>query len=303
MWCLSVNLLFKSVNIDTLSHYRTFWKKTVEKSSDYSLGVLFCWARAYGYEFAFEDDEELVWIRGSRPEEHYLAPVGKWDHPDWEEILPARFGSEVCFKLVPETLVNIWRSQMGDAVQAVPNRGSWEYLHSVSELAELAGNKYMRKRNRINQFIKQTPYTYMPITEELIPRIAEFQIAWCESYKIFHGADGVSRENKGIITNILPNWSSLPELFGGAIEAYGNIIAYTIAEAADNDTIMIHVEKASLEYSAAYQIISREFLQHEGGRYKTVNREEDMDDMSLRDAKMSYHPMDFVKKYTVTIKL
>ena len=298
-----MNLLFKSVSLDTLSHYRTFWKKTPVKSSDYSIGVLLCWARAFGYELAFEDDEELVWIKGSKPDDHCLAPVGRWDHPDWEEILLARFGVEAEFRLVPEALVDIWRAQMGDAVHAVPERGSWEYLHSVSELAELAGNKYMRKRNRINQFIKQTPYTYLPITDELIPRIAEFQQTWCESYKIFHGAEGVCRENRGIIADILPNWSSLPELFGGAIEAYGRIIAYTIAEVADDETIMIHVEKASLEHNAAYQVISKEFLRHDGGLYKTVNREEDMGDISLRDAKMSYHPSDFIKKYTVTVKL
>ena len=298
-----MKLLFKSVNLDTISHYRSFWKKTPVKSSDYSVGVLLCWERAYGYELSFEDDEELVWIKGNRPDEHYLAPVGRWDHPDWEEILLARFGAEAHFRLVPEALADIWRAQMGSAVEAVPDRDSWEYLYSVSELAELAGNKFMRKRNRINQFIKQTPYTYLPMTEELIPRIAEFQTEWCESYKIFRGAQGVSRENRGIISNILPNWSRLPELSGGAIEACGKIIAYTIAEAADDETVMIHVEKASLEQSAAYQVISREYLLHEGSAYKTVNREEDMGDPSLRDAKMSYHPSDFIKKFNVTIKL
>jgi hypothetical protein len=42
---------------------------------------------------------------------------------------------------------------------------------------------------------------------------------------------------------------------------------------------------------------------HEGKSYNTVNREEDMADPGLRDAKMSYHPTDFVKKYAVVINL
>jgi hypothetical protein len=66
---------------------------------------------------------------------------------------------------------------------------------------------------------------------------------------------------------------------------------------------MIHFEKADLAYNAAFQVINREFLANECGRFTTVNREEDMADPGLRDAKMSYHPADFVKKYTVRINL
>jgi hypothetical protein len=192
---------------------------------------------------------------------------------------------------------------MGDAVMAEENRASWEYLHNVEELAELSGNKYMRKRNRVNQFRKQNPYSYIPITEEILPRIVEFQTEWRESYREFKGFESVSLESEGIIRGILGNWNRLPHMMGGAIETMGRIAAYTIAEEADDDTIMIHFEKADLGYSSAYQVINREFLLRGGGRYKIVNREEDMDDPGLRDAKTSYHPSGFVKKYTVRINL
>jgi hypothetical protein len=299
-----VRLLFKNVNIDTIVPYLEFWKKTPQKSTDYSPGVLMCWERALGYQFAFEEDEGLAWIRGQSPFEHYLAPVGDWAaHSDWDEIIRARFGEEVDFQIVPESLVEIWRAQMGGAVTTEENRGSWEYLHNVRDLAELSGNRYMRKRNRVNQFAKQNPYSYIPITEAELPRIEAFQREWCESYKPFNTSGSIEMESEGIIRAILANWGRLPRMLGGAIETMGNIVAYTIAEAADDDTIMIHFEKASLDYSAAYQVINREFLQREGSGYATVNREEDMNDPGLRDAKMSYHPSGFVKKYTVRIRL
>ena len=38
----------------------------------------------------------------------------------------ARFGAEAHFRLVPEALADIWRAQMGSAVEAVPDRDSWE---------------------------------------------------------------------------------------------------------------------------------------------------------------------------------
>ncbi|MDR1651554.1 MAG: phosphatidylglycerol lysyltransferase domain-containing protein [Synergistaceae bacterium] len=299
-----MRLLFKSVNLDTISQYLDFWKKMPQKSSDYSSGVLLCWERALGYQFAFDGSEPLVWISGKQPYDHYLAPVGPWNEfSDWEGIIRARFGERAEFRLVPETLVNIWRGQMKDAVEAEENRASWEYLHMAADLAELSGNKYMRKRNRVNQFRKQNPYEYITITEEILPRIAEFQREWCESYREFSGFESIERESEGIISGILGSWSRLPQLLGGAVESMGRIVAYTIAERADDDMVMIHFEKASLSYNAAYQVINREFLLHEGGAFRIVNREEDMDDPGLRDAKNSYHPMDFVRKYTVRINL
>ena len=299
-----MRLFFKSVNLDTLAPYLDIWKKTPQKSSDYSSGVLLCWEKAMGYQFAFDEHEELVWIKGSFPEEHFLAPVGDWNlHSDWKGIIRARFGYKAEFRLVPEHLLNIWSAQMGKAVSAEENRASWEYLHNASELAELAGNKYMRKRNRVNQFRKQNPYTYAPITPDLLPRIVSFQEEWCESYREFGGFESIERESEGIITNILGNWEHLPQLMGGMIETMGSIAAYTIAEDAGNGIVMIHFEKASLAYNAAFQVINKEFLARECSRFITVNREEDMDDPGLRDAKMSYHPVDFVKKYTVRIDL
>lgn len=298
-----MKLLFQSINLETMEEYSKYWKHAAQKSSDYSTGVLLCWERALGYEIAFEEDEGLAWIRGREPFQHYLAPVGRWEHADWEDLLRARFEGDVAFQLVPEALVGIWREQLGDAAEISENRDSWEYLHSVAELAELSGNKYMRKRNRINQFAKQNPYTYIPITEEHIPRIVAFQQEWCESYQAFGNAQSIARESEGIVRNILGNWTRLPQLLGGAIEVLGEIAAYTVAEAVDDDLLMIHFEKASIAYNAAYQVINHDFLRHEGARFKTVNREEDMGDPGLRDAKMSYHPTDFVKKYTVKIRL
>jgi len=44
------------------------------------------------------------------------------------------------------------------------------------------------------------------------------------------------------------------------------------------------------------------FLEHNGEQFNFVNREQDLGDEGLRKAKLSYHPVDFVKKYRVTLK-
>jgi len=43
------------------------------------------------------------------------------------------------------------------------------------------------------------------------------------------------------------------------------------------------------------------FLGHSNETLKTVNREQDLDNEGLRKAKLSYHPVDFIKKYRVRV--
>ena len=278
------------------------WDKTPQKSSDHSFCVLWCWDLDRHYHLAFEEQESLCWIKETTPVENHLAPIGQWDRPDWKEVLKARFAPGThTFHLVPKYLADIWERQLGSSVEITENRGAYEYLYRVEDLATLKGNKYMRKRNRVNQFQKQTPYEYLPITPETRARVAAFQEEWCELNGC-SSTQGLQAENEGI-GRILHDWDEMPHLLGGMLESGGKVIAYTIAEDVGDKTLMIHFEKASVEYHAAYQVINRDFLAQSGQGYEIVNREEDMDDPGLRDAKMSYHPYGFLEKCTVVVRL
>ncbi|MFZ0484981.1 MAG: phosphatidylglycerol lysyltransferase domain-containing protein, partial [Desulfobacterales bacterium] len=74
-----------------------------------------------------------------------------------------------------------------------------------------------------------------------------------------------------------------------------------IAEQLSQDTIVIHFEKGNPDYKGAYQAINQMFLEHNGEQFDFVNREQDLGDEGLRKAKLSYHPVDFVKKYRVLL--
>lgn len=82
------------------------------------------------------------------------------------------------------------------------------------------------------------------------------------------------------------------------MEVSGSIVAYAMGEGV-GDVLYVHFEKADPSYASAYQVINREFALHNLDRFKVINREEDMGDPGLREAKMSYLPMGFVKKYRV----
>ena len=63
----------------------------------------------------------------------------------------------------------------------------------------------------------------------------------------------------------------------------------------------IRFEKALEDYAGSYQALNQLFLQNQGSDYAWVNREEDMGNPGLREAKLSYHPVRLLKKYRVEI--
>jgi hypothetical protein len=59
----------------------------------------------------------------------------------------------------------------------------------------------------------------------------------------------------------------------------------------------IHFEKALSGYKGLWQFINQAFASILPETYETINREQDLGEEGLRSAKMSYHPIGFVKKY------
>lgn len=297
-------LYFENIELKHVTPYMEHWEQTAVLASDYSFPILWGWADDYGYQVAVEKETELFWIRQTAPCIFNLAPIGNWRRDDWKDLISERYGKKCEFWLVPETLLEIWQSQFGSAVTSVSDRGNWEYLYDIHDLASLAGSKYMKKRNRVNQFRRTYDYTYRPITCEHIPAVLEFHDSWCQANGCAN-TPTLQQEAHGI-RRILGRWGEIPHMRGGYIEVGGKIAAYTIGELSGKDTLIIHFEKASIEYGAAYQVINKEFLVHMlecEPELVTVNREEDMNDPGLREAKLSYLPLSFIKKYHVKISL
>lgn len=300
--CLALN--FQEITLEEAPRYIRHWEMCAQRTSDYCFPVIWSLGPDFGTKLAYDENTDLYWLHQDNVSLSNLAPVGNWERGDWPEVLRGRYGDRAEMWLVPEALVDIWRGALaGHAEMEVEeDRGTWEYLYDIKSLATLSGNKYMKKRNHVNQFKKNYDYTYEPITDELLAEIVDFQYSWCQ---INHcgAVDGLVQENHAI-QRILQHWHQIPNLCGGAVRIDGRIVAYTIGELS-GDTLIVHYEKASLEYGAAYQVINKEFTAHmlsEHPELSIVNREEDMNDAGLRAAKMSYMPSGFLKECRVNIR-
>lgn len=259
-----------------------------------SFVVLWAWKDYFGYEISWEP--ELLWMRQTKPSLKWLAPVGNWNRTDWAEQIRAHAGGEADFVDVPKALVEIWQSQLGAKITAQANRDSFEYLYNVEELATLAGNKHMKRRNRVNKFRRENDARYLTLTPEMTPRVKELQSSWTLDETAYM-SDMLAAEGEGIL-RVLDHWQEMG-LIGGAIELDGRLIAYTLAEPVTPDLIMIHYEKGLPGFHEVYQVINKDFLFFDARSYKIANREEDMGDPGLRHAKLAYLPCGYVEKYNV----
>jgi hypothetical protein len=293
-----MNLNFEPISLDKQKDYLELLNTCPQVASDYSFLNLWAWAEDYGLRWAWE--ENLVWIKQTRPEVLFWAPVGPWNLIDWRNRYDVQADRRMVFIRVPQKLVEFWRVAVGDEATVVEERGHFDYLYAVADLIELRGNRYHKKKNLLNQFEKKYDYTYRPFGPELIEQAVGMQKDWC-TWRDCESSEVLSAENKAI-ARILRDWQHLNgEVRGGAILVDGAMVAYTVAERLTQDSIVIHFEKGDTQYKGVYQAINQMFLAHSAPQFRWVNREQDLNDEGLRKAKLSYHPAEFVSKYRVTM--
>jgi len=292
-----MNLQFEPISLEKQQDYLKILARCPQVASDYSFMNIWAWAEDYGLTWAWSDD--CVWIRQSRPEILYWAPVGPWSEIDWPTRLPEASGDPTIFIRIPNQLVEIWQTAFTDRAAFEEERGHWDYVYSVNELVDLKGNRFHKKKNLLNQFIKKYDYTYVPFVPELIDQAMALQESWC-TWRDCESSDVLAAENHAIF-RVLNNWGQLNGTLGGALMVDGSMVAYTVAEALTPQSVVIHFEKGDTRFKGVYQAINQMFLAHSARDFLTVNREQDLNDEGLRKSKLSYNPTELLHKYRVTI--
>lgn len=289
---------FTSVSLLQSEEYYTYWNLTPTHSLDYTLANLWGWERYFGLEWWFDD--ELCWIRQTRPNLVLWAPLGPWGKIAWNKARFQMLGETRQFTRVPEDLVSIWEHQLEGKISAEEERGQWEYLYNKDELVNLPGNRYHKKKNHLNSYIKTYGEPdYHEITPDMVQDVLGVQNDWCQWHEC-DDSPSLRAENEAI-NRVLTHWDKFRNFYGGCLEIDNKMIAFSVGEKLDSETLGVHFEKGLNGYKGVYQAMNSEFARHAGRDLKFVNRAQDMDEEGLRQAKMTYLPVGFLKKFAVTI--
>lgn len=290
-----MNRPYTSLSLEGRDEYIARLSRCPQRVSDYSFANLWGWCEEYGLEWSFGDSH--VWIRQTRPQVVYWAPVGPWATVDWSQCPTLAKGGS--FTRVPETLADVWAAAMPGRVRVQEAREHWDYVYSVPELVALSGNRFHKKKNLLSQFSKGYTFDYRPLTADCIEEVLQMQLEWCQWREA--ECDATLKAENQAIARVVKDWDRLPNLLGGGIRVEGRMVAYTVAEALDDSMLVIHFEKGHTAFKGVYQAINQMFLANLDHEYAYVNREQDLGDEGLRKAKNSYHPVMFMKKFAVDV--
>ena len=290
---------FRPVELSDRTAYDRFFQASGTAASDYGFVNVWGWAEEYDLEIRFEPDCVLIRQKDEKPV--YWAPLGNWKEMDWNDVFTRlRAEDELVFTRVPESLLTVWQSIPNLRLEEAEERGHWDYIYRVEDLIALKGNKLHKKKNLATQFVKQYPYQYAALDASGIRMAMEMQAEWCD-WKDCESSEELMAENN-VIKKIFSCFTELKdELIAGAVFVEGKMAGYTIAQKYGYETVLIHFEKGDTSYKGIYQALNKLFLEHQAAGYRLVNRESDLDNPGLRKAKLSYRPVDFVKKYSVTV--
>lgn len=280
---------WKKLTLESREELQKFLKNRFE-TSDMNFTNLFLWSFSENIQYLVED--EILYIKGFyEGDEYYFSPVSKDENKD-NIVVAVKKIKEKNGKIVfvPES----YKEFLKDNFIVTEERDSFDYIYLQEDLAELKGRKFSSKKNKINKFTRTYNYTYEKISRENIEDIRIFQREWTENRK---EDKIIISENMGI-EEILNNYEAL-ELRGGVIKVDGKIVAYAIGEKLTENMGVIHIEKGIFDYQGSYQMINMYVANEEFSDVEFINREDDFGSIGLREAKLSYHPTKFLKKYSI----
>lgn len=270
------------------------------RGAEYNFTNLFIWDVVYKSEIGRFRDFFLL-RAGTPGDYYYLYPAGRGDRREVIEELMENASHEDCNL----SIIGLSKEAKGELEKMFPGkfrytaiRDSFDYIYEAEKMMTLSGKKLQPKRNHLNYFVSNYNWTYEDLTPDKVEEVREFSHEWCRRNEC-KSVDTLALESCAV-EKCLNNYGSL-NLKGGILRVDGQIVGYTIGEALNSDTIVVHVEKAFQEFRGAYQFINREFIKKIAPGFQYVNREDDIGDEGLRKAKESYYPIFMLEKFTATL--
>lgn len=297
-------LELKPITIEAVEELKRFSSSIPARSCDYTPGNLIMWARFMNYQYAIERDTLFISAKSQADinTPAYLMPIGSM--PLEESIALLR--SHCQEKGEPLQLTAVPAPYKESIEALLPNHivtelENWsDYIYSAQSLATLQGKALNKKRNRYNKFLIENPnHEYHRFTTDNTAEVLKFLIA-----------DRDCQHNREQTMRCYEQWQCMATVRNlkqfpqpaGVLLVNGELAAFTLGEIFDN-TLYVHIEKASRSVVGAGEAINRMFINdilQQHPEITHVNREEDLGDPGLRQVKRAYNPIEMLHRYEFT---
>lgn len=295
-------VLFKTIDIDAKDVLQPYFDLVDYEACEYCFVTLYMWKDLYKTVYYVEDDFAIVSGEYDGSEFVVLPLASKENMGKAIKFIIDTFkgkGKKIHLRAITKEIVDFMKVNYEGMFEYIEERDYFDYVYDGESLRTLAGRKNQKKRNHLNYFLKEyeNRFEYKKIeSEKQFKECINLVQLWSEGKEDQKDYD----DEFNAIQRIFDNYELLKEnLRIGGIYIDSKLEAFTIGEMLNNDMAVIHIEKANPDIRGLYPYINQQFLLNEFKNTKFINREEDLGIEGLRKAKLSYHPIKFVEKYTV----
>ncbi|SCY12273.1 DUF2156 domain-containing protein [Desulfoluna spongiiphila] len=276
----------------------------------YSLSALIIWkTHVYYPAFAVNGDDAIIArLFPSSPEKDYLIlPV-----PNATAWSPERLAA-LCrqhgiprISFVHEAYLDTWGTEAITQLFTLREQTDYEdYVYKKEDLAELKGNKFSKKRNLINQFLREYVekgrVKVEAITDSNKEECKALLAHWWGQKPAEAQTDEEVLGEKVACTCGLDLIGTLEGLRGILLRVDGTVKAFGMATDLTGEMADFNFEKADPDIKGLYQFFDRQCARMLFPDTPLINKECDMDDPGLRHAKRSYHPHLRFKSHTLEL--
>ncbi len=260
-----------------------------EGMSELTFAGIYLFRQAHRYQIA-RIGEDLFVISGQDAEPFFLLPFGLPSRA----ILDSLFHRYRVMKAVSASQAE-QLSRLGYRVWE--DRDNFDYLYPREKMATLSGRALHRKKNLVNLFLRNNACVARPLLGEYTGAALRVLEQWRQQEK--PDCPAAEPGDYAAAREALENMEYL-QLCGAIFHVNDEPVAYTLGEeVAQGRVFVLHFEKAILrkEFTGIYQYANQAFAAFLPDKYELINREQDLGDPGLRQAKESYRPVGFVTKY------
>lgn len=271
------------------------------RGCEYSFSNNLAWRRGADSKIAFYDGFYIC--AATKPVFSAVNPAGSGDRKaviDELRAHAANLGNPLRLSGVTAEQLPFFEEHYLGAYTVEANPDYFDYVYSAKDFADFPGKRYHGKRNHLSRFQKSYDYSYSKLSHDDFDECIAFAAKQFDEKDNYDNDSAVAEQFA--INTFFEHYDCLG-MRGGVIRIDGRIIAFTVGERLNSDTLDVHLEKADTSFHGAYTAIANAFAKEAAADgFLYLNREEDLGIEGLRKSKQSYYPAFMIEKHRLTFK-
>lgn len=295
---------FGDITLHNKAEFDRYIKQHKPQISELTFTNLFAWRNYYKFRYTIIAGLLCLISVPLKGEPFAMMPVGSINRENFSEAFGklkeyfSKRGWRLVFKRITADELAFFRDRITREDAIVYDRDNSDYIYNASDLISLRGKKYDAKRNHINRFKKEHSFEYVQLECSLLDECVRIMEQWCRDEGCSCGEGDYCERQANL--ELLYNFGTLG-CKGALIKMDGAFEAFTAGEMLNDNTAVIHIEKAKKTVNGLYTIVNQQFAEREWSQAAYINREQDLGKEGMRKAKLSYQPVKMIDKYTVFV--